>query len=81
MLQISLIDYTVTAYLSEPVHDKTSEMTFVLSEYSDHPGVWSESLLCTLWVAENPMLHHADSEDWSDWVDAQADLSLCRSQR
>ena len=25
--------------------------------------VWSESSLCTKWVAEDPMIHHADSED------------------
>ena len=27
-------------------------------------------------VAKDPVFLHADSEDWSDWVDAQADLSL-----
>ena len=36
--------------------------------------VWSESSLFAQWVATKL---HADSEDWSDWVDAQADLSLC----
>ena len=40
-----------------------------------HP-VWSESLLCAQWVAKDPSFLHADSEDWSDWADAQADLSL-----
>ena len=35
--------------------------------------VWSESLLCAQWVAKDPSFLHADSEDWSDWVDAQAD--------
>ena len=40
--------------------------------------VWSESLLCAQWVAKDPsFLLHVNSEDlWSDWVDAQADLSL-----
>ena len=38
--------------------------------------VWSASLQCTQWVAEDPMFLHADSKDWSDWVDAKADLSL-----
>ena len=38
--------------------------------------VWSESSLCTQWVAKDPSFLHADSEDWSDWADAQADLSL-----
>ena len=37
---------------------------------------WSESSLCTLWVARDPSFIHADSKDWSDWADAQADLSL-----
>ena len=39
--------------------------------------VWSESSLCAQWVAKDPSFLHADSELWSDWVDAQADLSLC----
>ena len=39
--------------------------------------VWSESSLCTQQVAKDPSFLHADSEDWSDWADAQADLSLC----
>ena len=32
--------------------------------------VWSESSLYTQWVAMDPRLLHADSEDWSDWADA-----------
>ena len=28
------------------------------------------------WVAKDPSFLHADSENWSDWADAQADLSL-----
>ena len=40
-----------------------------------HP-VWSESSLCTQLVAKEPKFLHADSKDWSDWADAQADLSL-----
>ena len=27
-------------------------------------------------VAKDPGFLHADSEEWSDWADAQADLSL-----
>ena len=38
--------------------------------------VWSESSLCAQWVAKDPSFLHADREDWSDWADAQADLSL-----
>ena len=36
--------------------------------------VWSESLLCTQWVAKDPMLRRL----YSDWADAQAYLSLLR---
>ena len=38
--------------------------------------VWSESSLCVQWVAKGPRFLHADSEDWSDWAYAQADLSI-----
>ena len=38
--------------------------------------VWSEFSLWDQWVAKDPSFLHADSEDWSDWADAQADLSL-----
>ena len=38
--------------------------------------VWSESSLCPHWVAKDPSFLHADSEDWWDWADAQANLSL-----
>ena len=38
--------------------------------------VWLESSLCAQWVAKEPSFLHADSEDWSDWADAHADLSL-----
>ena len=37
--------------------------------------VWSEASLCAHWVAMDSSFLHANSEDWSDWVDAQADLS------
>ena len=40
-----------------------------------HP-VWSDSSLSASWVAKDLMILHADSEDWSDWADAQADLSI-----
>ena len=45
------------------------------STQSDH------SSLCSQWVAKDPMLLHADSEDWSDWVDAQANLCLWWAHR
>ena len=39
-------------------------------------SVWSVSSLCAQCVAKDPRFLHADSEDWSDWLDAQADLHL-----
>ena len=41
--------------------------------------VWSASSLYAQWVAKDPRFLHADSEDWSDWADAQADLSRRRA--
>ena len=40
-----------------------------------------QSSQCAQWVAEDPMFLHADSEDWSDRVDSQADLSLRWAQK
>ena len=61
----------------EPSHDKSNKMTVGPMKISlgIHP-VWSESLLCTQWVAKDPSFLHVDSKDWSDWADAQVDLSL-----
>ena len=59
--------------------DKTNKMTVCPAKTQISLGicpVWSESSLWAQWVAKDPMLLHADSKDWSDWVDAQADLSL-----
>ena len=39
--------------------------------------VWSKSSLYALWVAKDHTVLHAKSKDWSDWADAQVDLSLC----
>ena len=39
-----------------------------------HP-VWSESSLCPIWVAKDPFLLQADSEDWSEWAAAQIHLT------
>ena len=72
--------------IKEPAHDKTNKMICAPSEDPDQPGhppspVWSESSLCAQWVATDPMFLHGDSEDWSDWGDAQAELSLRWAQR
>ena len=40
-------------------------------------GMCAQSdLLCALWVAKDHTVLHANSKDWSDWADAQVDLSL-----
>ena len=39
-------------------------------------SVWSKSSLGAFWIAKDEKFSHADNEDWSDWADAQADLSL-----
>ena len=63
----------------EPPHDKTNKMTVRPGKTQIGLGirpVWPESLLCAQRVAMDPSFLHADSEDWSDRADAQADLSL-----
>ena len=56
---------TLYGIKGEPPHDKTSKMTVrpTKTEISlgIHP-VWSESSLCTQWVAKDPSFLHADSE-------------------
>ena len=50
----------------EPRHDKTNKMRVRPAKIQISLGirpVWSESLLCTEWVAEDPSFLHADSED------------------
>ena len=60
--------------LIELSHDKTNKMACAPREDSDQP-VLLESLLCAQWVFKDPRFLHVVSEDWSDWADAEADLS------
>ena len=50
----------------EPPHDKTNKMNVRPAKtqisLGTHP-VWSQSSLCTHWVAEDPVFLHVDSED------------------
>ena len=69
----------------EPRHDKTIKMICAPSEDSDQPG-HSPSLIRVSavrlkqnWVLSYPL--RAQRRCWSDWGDAQADLSLCRAQK
>ena len=66
---------------NEPPHDKTNKMACVPSEDSDQSG-HPPSLIRVLavrikkaWVLSYPL--SAQRRLWSDWADAQADLSLC----
>ena len=64
---------------NEPRHEKTNKMSVRPAKTQISLGirpVWSESSLCTQWVAKDPSFLPADSEDWSDWADTQADQSL-----
>ena len=64
---------------NEPRYDKTNKMTV-------HPGktqislgirpVWSESSLCTQWIAKDPSFLHADSEDSDQTGRIQAEASV-----
>ena len=53
-------------FTNEPRHDKTNKMSVRPVKTQISLGicpVWSESLLCTQWVAKDPRFLHADSED------------------
>ena len=65
---------------NEPCHDKTNNMAFAPSEDSDQSG-HPPSLIRVFavrmkkaWVLSYPL--RAPQRLWSDWADAQADLSL-----
>ena len=66
--------------INEPPHDKTNKMACALSKDSDQPG-HPPSLIRVFavrmkkaWVLSHPL--SAQGRLWSDWADAQADLSL-----
>ena len=67
-------------YSYEPPHDKTNKVACAPSEYSDQPG-HPPSLISVFavrmkkaWILSYPL--SAQRRLWSDWADAQADLSL-----
>ena len=66
-------------YWNEPRHDKTSKVRVRPAKTQISLGicpVWSESSLSAWRNLGSLATHWAHSEDWSDWADAQADLSL-----
>ena len=70
----------ITCFLTfEPPHDKTNKITVRPSKTQislDISPVWSESSLSAWKKLTCLATHWAHSEDWSDWANAQADLSL-----
>ena len=63
----------------EPLHDKTNKMSVRPAKTQISLGirvVWSESSLSAWRKPGSWATHWAHNEDWSDWADAQADLSL-----
>ena len=52
-----------------PVQDKTNKMKGAPSEDSDQISMGVRPA-CALLEAKDPMIRHANSEDWSDWEDA-----------
>ena len=73
--------YELHAYSYEPPRDKTHKMACAPSEDSDQPG-HPPSLIRVFavhmkkaWILSYPL--SAQRRLWSDWADAQADLSLC----
>ena len=79
--------YILWVFLSriEPQHDKTNKMTCAPSEVSDqlgHPPSLIRVFAVRMrkyWVLSYPL--STLWRVWSDWVDAQADLSLWWAQR
>ena len=65
--------FSLISHANESHHDKTSKITCAQRRLR---LAWAstQSSLDVLWVAKDPLLLHADGEDWSDWVDAQAGL-------
>ena len=61
------ISMWINLYLFEPSHDKTNKMTVRL--------VKTQSSLCAQWVAKDLPSSCGQRRLWSDWTDAQADLS------
>ena len=72
--------YLIRCLLFQPPHDKTNKMTMHTTKTQISLGirpVWSESSLCTQWIAKGPSVSPCGQRRlWSDWSDAQADLSL-----
>ena len=71
------LSWLCVAYLSRPI---TKTTKWLCAQWRLRPACAStqsdQSSLSAQWVAKDPSFLHVDSKDWSDWADAQADLSL-----
>ena len=66
MTKSNVWEHIVPSKKIEPPHDKTNKVTMCPAKTQISLGicpVWSESSLCTQWVAKDPSFLHADSED------------------
>ena len=78
----SIVNFGTPEIISvvEPPRDKTNKMAFAPSEDSDQPGHLPSLIrvfavrMKKAWVLS--YIQSAQQRLWSDWVDAQADLSL-----
>ena len=77
---VALTVLQIIIFTNEPPHDKTNKMVCAPSEDSDQPG-HPPSLIRVFavrikkaWVLSYPL--SAQRRLWSDWADAQVDLSL-----
>ena len=70
---------TYIKIIIEPPHDKTNKMTVCSVKTQISLGirtVWSESSLSAWRNLGSLATHWAHSQDWSDWADAKANLSV-----
>ena len=80
MLYFLFVSRCCMLFINEPPHDKANKMAYTPSEDSDqlgHPPSLIRVFAVRMkkaWVPSYPL--SAQWRLWSDWVDAQADLSL-----
>ena len=76
---ISITHHIIWDKQNELQYDKTNKVSVCPAKTQISLGispVWSESSLSAWRKHGSLATHWAHSEDWSDWADAQADLSL-----
>ena len=74
---LSLSDHMWHPYMSREMTNPTMWVCAQRRLRSAWAWVWSQSSLSAWRNLGSLATHWARSKDWSDWVDAQADLSVC----